>query len=244
MIRLEKIWQTDPENTGKTVDVDEEERTVTSIISTDRVDSDKEIVLPKGLNLKRHNKNPVVFFMHDAKIVVGKSLWKKLISGDREMLAKTQFAETDFADEVFTLVKGDFIRGWSVGMDPATFKGREITEKDVRKRSDWAGARFIIEKAELLEYSVATIPANEDALNRAYGEGLIKHTKQYLPCGAVVTPIDEADDPPTVVRIDAPCVREAMPVKIATPSVRPVRFTVEQAKVYVDQRWRHIRGLD
>lgn len=242
MIRLEKSWQTHADIVGKTVEVDERERTVTSIITTDRVDSDKEIVVPKGLDLKRHNKNPVVFFMHDAKVVVGKSLWKKLISNDREMLSKTQFAELDFADEVYQLVKGDFIRGWSVGMDPATAQVRDVTEKDCRRRPDWTGARSMVVKAELLEYSVATIPANPDALNRAHDEGLIKFTKQYLPCGVVVT-ADEADDPPTVVRVDKPIVRIAAPVKMIAPTVSVPRMNKREAEAYVNESLRHVRGL-
>ena len=243
MIRLEKSWQTKAVDAGEVRDVDEKERTVLSVITTDRVDSDKEIVLPGGLNLKRHDKNPVVLFMHDPKAVIGKALWKKLSSDKREMRAKTRFAETDLAEEVWQLVKGGFIRSYSIGMDPSSAQIRDVTEKDIRNRPEWTGGRAIILKADLFEYSVATIPANEDAMNRMYDSGLINHTKQYLPCGAVVTPEDEGDDPPIVVRVDMPVVRVVQPVKITSPLVSVRRYTADEAKVYVDERLRHIRGL-
>ncbi len=242
MIRLDKSWQTKAVD-GDARDVNDEERSVVSTITTDRVDSDKEVVLATGVNLKRHNKNPVVLFMHDPKAIVGKAVWTKLSADKRSIVAKTVFAKTELAEEVFQLIKGRFLRAWSIGMDPSTASGRELTEKDVRKRNEWAGGRFIIEKSDLLEFSAVSIPANEDALNRAYGEGLIKYTKQYLPCGVVVSPDDEANDPPIVVRVDEPTVRVVPPVKIVSPIVSPRRYTAAEAKVYLDERFRHIRGL-
>ncbi len=166
-------------HTSKVVDTDEKERTVKAVISTDGVDSDKEVVVTRGLNFDRFEKNPIVLFNHDASAPpVGKSLWHKVKR--REVLALTRFAETDFAEEIFQLFIGGFLRAWSIGMDPGTVKVREAEESDVRKRPDHAGARRFIDSADIVEYSAVTVPANEDALNRAFSKGMIKHAAKYI----------------------------------------------------------------
>lgn len=219
-------------HTGKIVGVDEKERTITSIITNDEVDSDKEVVLAKGLDFKRHEKNPVVFFMHDAmKAPVAKCVWQKLSRNHKERVAKTQMAETEFAEELFQLYLGDFLRGFSIGMDPGTMKIREIEEADVRKRKEWAGAKRIIESASVIEYSLVTIPANEDALTLAYSKGLIKHTAKHLPRPA----------PP--VRIETVNVRAVETIRIATPEVKPKRYTQAESDAYIKRRLDFVRGL-
>lgn len=164
---------------SEVVDVDEKERTVKAVITTDRVDSDMEVVVTSGLNFDRLRKNPVVLFNHNASAPpIGKSLWQKV--KNHEVLALTRFAETDFAEEIFQLFKGGFLRAWSIGMDPGTVKVRNVEEKDVRKRRDHAGARRFLDEADVVEYSAVTVPANEDALNRAFSKGLIKHAVKYI----------------------------------------------------------------
>lgn len=212
------------------VDVDEKERTVKAKISTDSVDSDKEVVLPSGLNLKRFQKNPTVLFMHDPFSLVGKSLWQKV--GKRDVMAKTRFAETPLADEVFQLYVGGFIRGWSVGLDPMTIKRRDMTAVDVRKRKDWAGGLQIIESANMVEYSAVTLPANEDALNRAFTKGRF----------SIVRPIlekhwDLGDRGETERHIEP--VRFVRPVK---RSVKRRPLSVGDLEVMIDQRLRLLRG--
>lgn len=166
----------------KTLGVDEEKREVTNVISREVVDRDREIVLVRGLGLDNFRKNPVVFFMHDPLALIGKSLSQKLRrrAGVNEMLAVTKFAETPLANEVFELQKGDFMRGASVGLNMRTMEMRDVTPDDVRKNADFADAQAFIVKAELLEYSIVTVPANPDALTAALNKGIIKLTEPIL----------------------------------------------------------------
>lgn len=169
---------------NKSFDVkdDSKERSITSIISTEDVDRDGDVVVTKGLQLKNYRKNPVVLFMHDPFVVVAKSAWQKPEEhkGCGRMRAKSIFASNPFASEVFELCKGDFLRGWSIGMFPPETERRELTANELRKNPEWAGAKMIITKAPLLEYSVVTIPANQESLTSARTKGLLKHTEELL----------------------------------------------------------------
>ncbi len=166
----------------KTLGVDDKERTVTNVISREVPDRDREVVRVRGLDLDNFRKNPVVFFMHDPVSVIGKSLWQKIRrrANVNEMIALTKFAETPLANEVFELQKGDFLRGASVGLNMRTMVMKEIKAADVRKNPDLAEADFFIDEAELLEYSIVSVPANPDALTAAVDKGLVKLTEPIL----------------------------------------------------------------
>jgi hypothetical protein len=81
---------------------------------------------------------------------VGKSLWRK--SDGDGVLAKTQFANTPFADDVYQLNKEGVLNAWSIGFIPRKWefdeKGKITTFTDI----------------ELLEYSSVSVPMNQDAV--------------------------------------------------------------------------------
>ncbi len=163
---------------GEMLDVDKGERTIKSKITSDRVDSDQEVVITSGLKLERFHKNPVVLFMHDPYTVVGKSLWQKI--GKNSIVASTRFAQTELAEDVFQLYAGGFLKGWSIGMEWQSIERRDLKPGDLKKRPDWAGARSVITSAEIIEYSAVSIPANPDALNRAYAKGMFKTARPWI----------------------------------------------------------------
>lgn len=219
----------------QTDDVDEKERTVKARISTDRTDSDLDVVLPGGLIWDRFRKNPVVLFMHDPfGLPVGKSLWQKV--GKREVVAKTQFAEHEFADEVFKMFVDGILRGWSIGMDPMSARRRDIQPSEIRKRPDWAGARHIIERAEVVEYSVATIPANEDALSKAFSKGLFPHVRPVLEFR------QKGFDKPGPVSHTVHVGRPVRHVKIEPRLIRDVPLSVGKVETMINRTLRRVRG--
>lgn len=217
-------------------DVDEKERSVKARISTDRTDSDLEVVLPQGLIWDRFQKNPVVLFMHDPfGLPIGTSMWQKI--GKREVLAKTRFAEHEFADEVFKMFVDGILRGWSLGMDPMSVRRREIRPSDVRKRSDWAGARHIIEGAEVVEYSAVTIPANEDALSKAFSKGLFPHVRPVWEFR------QKGFDKVRPVSDTVSSGRRVRPVNIRPiRSVKAVSLSVGEVGTLIDRTFRTVRG--
>jgi phage head maturation protease len=193
--------------------VDEDERSIKSVITTDSLDRDCEVVLTKGLNFKDLKNSGAVLFMHDPSKVVGRNAWvqkEKAGAAGMQAIAKTIFAKTELAEEVFQLIKGGFIKGWSIGMDWMSQKRRDLTEKDLKSRPDWAGASAVIEKASVLEYSAVSIPANAEAVTLAYERGLVKATKSYMPL------------PKRHVSVSVP---RTVGMCVVRPTVEPVRVS-------------------
>jgi len=152
---------------GEVKGIDEKERTLTHFISTERVDRDKDIMEAGGVDLRNYKKNPVVAWVHDYRQPpIGKNLWIKKHkddNGEMGLLAKTKFAMSQFADEIFNLYKEGFLNAWSVGFIP-------VEVKDADEKSD---AKRVISKWELLEYSAVPVPSNPEALQAAYQKGII-----------------------------------------------------------------------
>lgn len=166
----------------KDISLDESERSVTSIITREILDRDGEVVRVKGLNFKNFKKNPVVLFMHDMDEPVGQSAWQRpqQRNGAWEVVAKTIFAETDAAEEVFGLSKANVLRGISVGMNWRTLECRQPKVKEIKDHPHWKGCKTLIVSAEVLEYSHVTIPACPEALVTAVTKGYINHTAKHF----------------------------------------------------------------
>ncbi len=150
---------------------DDEERSSTDLISTADVDRDNEILLPRGAELTHYKKNPQVLFGHDYRSPpIGRAAWVKKDSASKGLLAKTIYAATEFAEEIWSLVKGGFLPARSVGFIP--LEGHEPDEKEIARHPERAGARYIYDKWELLEYSVVPVPSNRQALQLAVGKDI------------------------------------------------------------------------
>ena len=133
--------------------IDENERSIKQYISTTSLDRGKDIMLPKGLDETNYRKNPVVLFNHNKDLIVGKNLWLKKESDG--VLAKTQFANTPFADDIYILNKEGCLNAWSIGFMPRKWDYDQ--EKGTTTYTDW----------ELFEYSSVSVPMNQDAVNAA-----------------------------------------------------------------------------
>jgi len=153
----------------------DEESTVVGSISTIGVDIDKDIVLPEGIDLSRYEKNPVVLYQHSMSNPIGKAV--KIKVTEEGILAKTVFASTAFAQDIFTLIKEGILNTFSIGFIPlkVLYKGTNEYEEKAKvlrkagriEKKQLDEAERIIEKALLFEYSIVSVPANEDALIEA-----------------------------------------------------------------------------
>ncbi len=152
------------------IDIEPEERAVISTISTAAVDRDKEVVLPQGADLKNYRKNPVVLWAHQSTTPpIGKMAWIKT-DKNKGLIAKTIFAETDRANEVYELYKGGFLKAFSIGF--MSRESREPKEQDLKNHPEWAEVRRIHSKWELFEYSAVPVPSNPEALAIAVNKGM------------------------------------------------------------------------
>ncbi len=151
---------------------DDEERSSTELINTADIDRDNEILLPKGAVLTHYKKNPQVLWAHDyQQPPIGRSAWVKKDGASKGLLAKTIYAATDFAEEIWSLVKGGFLPARSVGFIP--IESHEPDDKEIARHPERAGARRIYDKWELLEYSVVPVPSNRQALQVAIGKSIV-----------------------------------------------------------------------
>ncbi|KKN58284.1 hypothetical protein LCGC14_0553640 [marine sediment metagenome] len=153
----------------------EEDNSAIAWISTDSIDRDKEVLLPKGVDFDSFNKNPVVLWAHDySGTPVGKAQWVK--QGRKYIKAKWEWAETDKAQEIKQLWDGGFLSAISVGF--ISKKSHEPTPDEIKKKPDWANVYRIIDEWELLEFSIVPVPANPDALVAAVKELKISEATQ------------------------------------------------------------------
>ncbi len=145
-------------------EVDSDERTVTAVITTAAVDRDNEVLLPKGADIDSYLKNPVVLWAHNyGEPPIARTLWMK--TGRGKITAKAKFADTEKAEEVYQLYKGGFLSAFSIGFIP--LDSHPPTPDEIKKHPEWAAARRIYNKWELLEFSAVPVPANPEALATA-----------------------------------------------------------------------------
>ena len=130
--------------------------TLTFVASTGGVDRHGDTVAPEGWRLDAYRKNPVVLWAHDYRrpaIGRAQSVWRD----GGALLARLEFAPTEFGREVEGLYRQGYQQGVSVGFRPLRFEER----RDARTGA-FLGIRFL--EQELLEISAVPVPANQGAL--------------------------------------------------------------------------------
>ena len=140
------------------------ERAIKHFISTIDLDRQRDIMMPKGMVDKDYSKSPSVWYNHNYNwnpnaLPIARSLWRQ--KTDEGVLAKTEFATTEFADDVYMLHEGEFMNTWSIGFRPVKDK-TGIVEKDSIEFDEKKNITTY-NKWELLEYSSAPIAANPNA---------------------------------------------------------------------------------
>src|SRR5580658_3477445 len=101
---------------GDAVDLEVNGNEVVATISTDDIDSDSEIVIPKGMDLDRFRKNPGVYLDHNTKALpLGAAKWIK--AGAHAIVAKYVISASASPEHatIAQLVKDEALRGHSIG---------------------------------------------------------------------------------------------------------------------------------
>jgi len=147
--------------------------TFVATITTDSVDRDGEVVVPAGMNSKEYEANPVLLYEHDVKQPIGKML--KMRRNERNIEAEFALAprpETHvgewFPDTVAALMDFGALNTMSIGF--LGLEARPASKSDSEKYG--SGVRRVYGKWKLLEVSVVSIPANQDAIITAVRKGL------------------------------------------------------------------------
>lgn len=158
------------------------ERAITHYISTPAIDRGKDIVNPKGMDSTDFEKSKTVFYNHNYDRPIAKNLWLKRT--DDGVKVKTQFSETPFANDIYTLHSEDIIKTWSIGFDVPRQKGRWSDPVDGAILTDEKSGIRTINKWILLEYSSAPLAMNPNALD------LAKNIKSYMKTDEIKSVIE------------------------------------------------------
>ena len=137
-------------------------RRVRFVASDETVDRYGDIIRANGWQLDNFRKNPVLLFSHQSRqLPVGK-VDPIAVEGTR-LIAHAEFTPegmNDFADTVFAMVDGGFMKAVSVGFMPLA-SPNPIFDPD----GSFTGFEYVAQ--ELLELSVVPVPANPNALQLA-----------------------------------------------------------------------------
>lgn len=192
------------------------QREEVSIINTDALDRQREVVLPSGMDVR--NYNGVVTFAHSYdELPVGRALWVKQTA--KGVVAKTRYATRppDWTDEwmpdaIVHMLSQDppMCTGKSIGFLPMSW--REVNEEDVRARPELIDCYAICDKWKLIEYAVAPVPCNPEAeliqmgKSKGIGEGAIRKLFEVAKVLGLKTPEPKTQkqaEPPALPKLGA-----------------------------------------
>lgn len=131
----------------------QEEGLYRGVISTSRVDRYETVVDPRGLDVSSYLQYGTVLFNHDVNRPIGVARDVE-VKEDRIEATWAFDEEDEFAASVKRKVDRGFVRGLSIGFIP--------------KRAERSGDVIVFREAELVEFSVVTVPANPDAKVLSY----------------------------------------------------------------------------
>lgn len=157
-------------------DIDIQNREVVAIISTDGVDREGDVLLPKGLR-KKNYAGMTIDFNHDKDLPIGVSKWVK--SEPKRIISKYRVSDkTAFSRDVFGLLQDGILRYHSV--DGKGFASGKPTSDELAINKSWSGARRIIRDWELFNYTICTCPQNPDAVAIMVSKGYAPETIEKL----------------------------------------------------------------
>jgi len=216
-------------NEGMIIEADED-KTFIATISDISPDMDKDIVYSKGADITRFMKaGPVLWSHAHSSPPVGKVT--ELTIGETSIKAKIKMADTPFANELWSLIKGGFLKTNSIGfvVKNAILKGTKdfsdfITKSGIRASGN---CNRIITDFILVENSLCSIPSNENALIEAISTKSINlDDKLSKELGMDKVEVKEVKEAVAEVVAEVPATE---PVKEAVEAVaEPVK---EEAKV-------------
>lgn len=148
-------------------------------VSDDRVDRDREVILPSAFDVSDYKKNPVMLWNHSSwsmepdDIVARASEVKVEKDG---LYLKPEFnVHTEKGRLVQKMYEDGFLSAFSIGFIPrkTTSSPEEWMSPELKSKLKSGEVSSVIHKADLLEVSIVGIPANPNAvLERSAKSGI------------------------------------------------------------------------
>jgi len=153
-------------STSEQQSVVDADRTWKNIIFSDEtLDHAGDVIAAAGWDTVNFNKNPVALFAHmSSEPPIGRA--KNVLVRNNKLVGDIEFASADiypFADTIYRLVRGGFLKAVSVGFKPLKWKLSTDPSRPY-------GIDF--QRQMLLEISVCPVPCNPNALGRARSNGI------------------------------------------------------------------------
>lgn len=157
--------------------------TFEAIITNKNIDRDNEVLLPEGMDYAEFIKTGTVFYNHDYSMPIAKAL--KLNKYKDGWKAKVKMAERPadfegayFPEYIWSLITQGIIKGVSVGFQ--VLDARIPSKKDLKDFGD--NVRNIITKWRLLEFSIAPLQSNPEAVIIAVNKNMLSKNdaKKYF----------------------------------------------------------------
>ena len=163
-----------------------QDKPIRFVASTASPDRYGDVVDQKGWDLRAYNRNPVVLFNHNpAQMPIGKG--KAYVENEQLMLEVEFDQKDDMAKTIEQKVRDGYINAVSVGFQPSKTIARSSLPSD-HPYYGKSGSYF--QASELLEVSIVTIPANNEAtLSKQFtrGIGLADVAKSLIQTNKVVS---------------------------------------------------------
>lgn len=182
----------------------DEDKTVVAVMSSNTCDADGDVILAEGCDLSRFQKNPACFWSHDYSIPPVAKVTEIQLT-EKGLVGKMKFADTAFAQEIFSLVKGGFLKTCSVGfltLEEVRAGTRGFKEYCTLKGINSPNCKRIVTKWLMLENSLVGIPSNPDALVEAVSQKSLKLSDKTIKALGV----DMSKKSETAVEVPVPLV--------------------------------------
>ena len=136
-----------------------QDKPIKFVASTANPDRYGDVVDQKGWDLRAYNRNPVVLFNHNpSQMPIGKG---KAYVENEQLMLEVEFDQKDeMAKTIEQKVRDGYINAVSVGFQPSKTIARSSLPAD-HPYYGKSGSYF--QSSELLEVSIVTIPANNEA---------------------------------------------------------------------------------
>ena len=202
--------------------------TFVATITTDSVDRDGEVVVPGGMNSRDYERNPVLLYEHDVQKPIGKMLSMK--RNERSIDAEFALAPRPdnhvgewFPDTVASLMDFGALNTMSIGF--LGMEARPASKADTEKYGN--GVKRVYGKWKLLEVSVVSVPANQDAIVTAVRKGLVTSdaVKPFgiaVPDAAIVPQVRKCYR----VSVDVPQMGQADRVRVVREELQRARGSI------------------
>lgn len=187
------------------------ENEIIGIASTETPDRDGEVIMQNGWDTTNFNENPVLLASHDYySFPIGKVI--ELSIEGTKLLFKAMFSESSpRAREAYQLVKEGILSAFSVGFIPR----------------EWDATNNKITKAELLEISLVSVPANPEAvvLAKSLGEKGNSLAKRFSDEWMKVKEIADAVDEKMTEEVE---VKEGSKIECECGKTYILKFTTQE----------------